>query len=143
MTLQLLADSNIALSGLEAIDGANVVEATTGHKAAGRGVCTGHHPAGTQRDSMNLHGHNERRDTSKDVTQMVMFHQVGKPAINRAYIGMSINCMKSPQQLLTEATTLPCQVPHAHKLLAAAPMTLSAQHSILPMEFIGRLSIDH
>jgi hypothetical protein len=34
VTLELLADSHIALTSLETIDGADVVKATTGNKAA-------------------------------------------------------------------------------------------------------------
>lgn len=55
MSLQLLADSDIALASLEAVDGADVVETTTGHKAARRCVSTGHDPAGSQGDSMDLY----------------------------------------------------------------------------------------
>lgn len=54
MSLQLLADSHVALTGLEAVDGADVVQATASHKAAGGGVGTGHHPAGPQGDGMDL-----------------------------------------------------------------------------------------
>ena len=54
MALQLLADSNITLSCLETINGADVVKATTGNKASRGGIGAGHHPAGPQRDSMNL-----------------------------------------------------------------------------------------
>ena len=57
MPLQLLADTDIALTSLEAVDGADVVEPATGHKAARGGIRTGHHPAGPQGDGMNLHKH--------------------------------------------------------------------------------------
>lgn len=66
MSLQLLADSDIALASLEAVDGADVVETTTGHKAARRCVSTGHDPAGSQGDSMDLYtGGRERVKTSQ------------------------------------------------------------------------------
>lgn len=54
MPLQFLADSDIALTCLEAVDGADIVQATTGNKAARRSIGTSHHPAGSEGDGMNL-----------------------------------------------------------------------------------------
>ena len=45
MAGQLARHTNIALARLQAVDGANVVQAATGHVAARRCVGTGHHPA--------------------------------------------------------------------------------------------------
>lgn len=55
MTLQFLAHSHIALTSLEAVDGADVVQTTAGYKATRWSIGTRHHPAGPQRDSMDLH----------------------------------------------------------------------------------------
>lgn len=60
VSLELFADPHIALTCLEAVDGADVVQTATGDKATGRCISTGHHPAGSQWDSMNLQG--ERRE---------------------------------------------------------------------------------
>lgn len=51
---QFSADPDVALSGLEAIDGADVVQTPTGYKVPRRGVGTGHDPGGAQRDSVDL-----------------------------------------------------------------------------------------
>ena len=54
MARQLSANSHIALTGLQTVNRTNVVQATTGHKVATRGISAGHHPAGAQWDSMHL-----------------------------------------------------------------------------------------
>ena len=59
---QLPADPDVALAGLQAVDGADVVQAAAGHKVTGRGVGAGHHPGGTQGDGVHLtrgKGHGE------------------------------------------------------------------------------------
>lgn len=53
---QLPAHSNVALARLETINGAYVVEATAGDKAARRRVCTCHDPTGAQRNGVYLVG---------------------------------------------------------------------------------------
>ena len=54
MARQLPADPDVALAGLQAVDGADVVQASTGHKVPGRGVGAGHHPGGAQGDGVHL-----------------------------------------------------------------------------------------
>lgn len=54
MARQLSADPDIALSGLETIDGADVVQTPTGHEVPRGGVGTGHDPGGAQRDGVDL-----------------------------------------------------------------------------------------
>ena len=51
---QLAADPHVALASLEAVDGAEVVEATARHVVAGGRVGTGHHPGRAQRDRVHL-----------------------------------------------------------------------------------------
>lgn len=53
---ELPAHFDIAFTRLEAVDGAHVVKASTGHKIARGRIGTGHDPGGTQRDGMNLAG---------------------------------------------------------------------------------------
>lgn len=54
MSLQLLAHSDIPLTCFERVDRADIVQTTTSHKAVGRSICTGHHPAGPQGNGMDL-----------------------------------------------------------------------------------------
>ena len=54
MARQLPADPDVALAGLQAVDGADVVQAAAGHKVAGRGVGASHHPGGAQGDGVHL-----------------------------------------------------------------------------------------
>ncbi len=54
MSRQLPADAHVALSRLEAVDGADVVQAAAGHEAPRGGVRAGHHPGGTQGDGVHL-----------------------------------------------------------------------------------------
>lgn len=51
---QLPADPDVALASLQAVDGADVVEASAGHVVSRGGVRTGHHPGGAQRDGVYL-----------------------------------------------------------------------------------------
>lgn len=51
---QLAAHAHVALTGLQVVDGADVVQATAGHVVPGRGVGARHHPRGTQRDGVDL-----------------------------------------------------------------------------------------
>ncbi len=46
----------VALLGMEIVDRADVVEATTRHVASGGGVCARHDPAGTKGNGMDLVG---------------------------------------------------------------------------------------
>lgn len=41
---QLSGDPHISLTGLQAVDGANVVQASTGHVVPGGGIGACHHP---------------------------------------------------------------------------------------------------
>lgn len=50
------ADTNVPLSGFEAVDGADVVETSAGHVVPRRGIGTGHDPGGPQGDGMDLGG---------------------------------------------------------------------------------------
>ena len=51
---QLPGHSDVPFACLQAVDGADVVQTATGDVAAGRRVGAGHHPAGPQRDGVNL-----------------------------------------------------------------------------------------
>lgn len=51
---QLTADAHISFTGLQVVDGADVVQATTGNIVPRRGVGARHHPGGAQWDSMDL-----------------------------------------------------------------------------------------
>lgn len=51
---QFSGDSDVALTGFKAVDGADVVQASTGHVVSRRSIGTGHHPRGAQRNGMNL-----------------------------------------------------------------------------------------
>lgn len=51
---QLTADSHITLTGLQVVDGADVVQASTGDVVARRGIGARHHPGGAQWDGMDL-----------------------------------------------------------------------------------------
>ena len=54
MPSQLTADTHISLTGLQVIDGADVVQASTGDVVPTRGIGARHHPGGAQRDGMDL-----------------------------------------------------------------------------------------
>lgn len=54
MARQLPADPDVALASLQAVDGADVVEAPAGHVVPRGGVSAGHHPGGAQRDGVYL-----------------------------------------------------------------------------------------
>ena len=58
--LELLADPHVPLLGPQAVDGADVVQPSTGHIAARGSVRTGHHPAGAQGDGVDLRVKGER-----------------------------------------------------------------------------------
>ena len=51
---QLAAHADVALAGLQVVDGADVVQASTGHIVPRGGVGAGHHPGGAQGDGMDL-----------------------------------------------------------------------------------------
>lgn len=54
MARQFPADPDVPLPSLQAVDGADVVEAAACDVVPGGGVCTGHHPGRAQRDGMYL-----------------------------------------------------------------------------------------
>ena len=54
MSGQLTAHADVALAGLQVVDGADVVQASTGHIVPRGGVGAGHHPGGAQGDGMDL-----------------------------------------------------------------------------------------
>lgn len=56
MSGQLAADSHISLAGLQVVDGADVVQASTGDVVPRRGVGARHHPGGAQWDGVDLEG---------------------------------------------------------------------------------------
>lgn len=51
---QLAAYADISFTGLQVVDGADVVQATTGNIVPRRGIGARHHPGGAQRDGMDL-----------------------------------------------------------------------------------------
>ena len=51
---QLSGDTHVALAGLQAVYGADVVQASAGHIVPRGGVGARHHPGRTQRDGMHL-----------------------------------------------------------------------------------------
>jgi len=53
---QLAAHADVALAGLQVVDGADVVQASARHVVPGGGVGARHHPGGAQRDGMDLAG---------------------------------------------------------------------------------------
>lgn len=54
MSSQLTANTHISLTGLQIVDGADVVQAATCDIVTGRGISARHHPRGAQRDGMDL-----------------------------------------------------------------------------------------
>lgn len=54
MTWQFPADPDVAFPSLQAVDGADVVQAAAGHVVARGGVGAGHHPGGAQGDGVDL-----------------------------------------------------------------------------------------
>lgn len=54
MCREFPADLDIALTGLEVVDGAHVVQSPTCHKVPRWGIGTGHDPGGAQWDGMYL-----------------------------------------------------------------------------------------
>ena len=56
MTGQLPCDASRAFSGRQVVDRADIIQATAGHEVSTGRICTGHDPAGAQRDRMNLVG---------------------------------------------------------------------------------------
>lgn len=54
MSRQLSRDPHVALAGLQAVYGADVVQASAGHIVPRRSVGTRHHPGRAQRDGMHL-----------------------------------------------------------------------------------------
>lgn len=56
---QLTTDTDVSLTGLQVVDGADVVQTSTGDVVPRRGIGARHHPGGAQRDGMDLE---ERRE---------------------------------------------------------------------------------
>lgn len=54
MSGQLTADAHVALTGLQVVDGADVVQASTGNVISRRSIGACHHPGGAQRDGVDL-----------------------------------------------------------------------------------------
>lgn len=54
MSRQLSRDPHVALAGLQAVYGADVVQASAGHIVPRRSVGARHHPGRAQRDGMHL-----------------------------------------------------------------------------------------
>ena len=54
MPLKLLAHTHVALLGPQTVDGADIVQTTTRHKAARRSIRAGHYPAGAKRNGVDL-----------------------------------------------------------------------------------------
>lgn len=51
---QLTADTHISLTGLQVVDGADVVQTSTGDVVPRWGIGARHHPGGAQRDGVDL-----------------------------------------------------------------------------------------
>lgn len=51
---QLTADTHISLTGLQVVDGADVVQTSAGNVVPRRGIGARHHPGGAQRDGVDL-----------------------------------------------------------------------------------------
>lgn len=51
---QLAANANVALAGLQVVDGADVVQTSAGNVISRRGIGACHHPGGAQRDGVDL-----------------------------------------------------------------------------------------
>lgn len=56
MSGQLTTHTYIPFTSLQVVNGANVVQTTTGHIVPRRCICTGHDPRGAQGDGMDLVG---------------------------------------------------------------------------------------
>ena len=54
MSGQLAAHADVALAGLQVVDGADVVQASAGDIVPRGGVGAGHHPGGAQGDGVDL-----------------------------------------------------------------------------------------
>ena len=51
---QLTADAHVSLTGLQVVDGADVVQTSTSDIVPRRGIGARHHPGGAQRDGVDL-----------------------------------------------------------------------------------------
>ena len=80
MSRQFARHTHVALTSLEAVDGADVVQATAGHIAAGGGIGTGHHPAGPERDGMHL-----EQGEGLRYRQDIMFHPGEDPILQTGH----------------------------------------------------------
>ena len=54
MSVEFAGDLDIALSGFESIDGADVVQTPAGHKCTTGGISTRHHPRGAKGDGVDF-----------------------------------------------------------------------------------------
>lgn len=51
---QLTADAHVSFTGLQVVDGADIIQASTGNVVPRRSISTCHHPGGAERDGMDL-----------------------------------------------------------------------------------------
>ena len=65
MSGQLSGDPHVALPGLQAVDGADVVQASARHIVSRGGVGARHHPGRTQRDGVHLGGREREREKQR------------------------------------------------------------------------------
>lgn len=54
MSGQLTADAHVSLTGLQVVDGTDVVQASTGNVVSRGGIGACHHPGGAQWDGVDL-----------------------------------------------------------------------------------------
>lgn len=71
---QLAGDTHVTLTGLQAVDVADVVQASARHIVPRRRVCTGHHPGGAQWDGMHLRN-THTRSTSATARVAIKIHK--------------------------------------------------------------------
>lgn len=71
---QLPADSDVALSGFQVVDGADVVQAPTGHVIARGSIGTGHDPGGPQGDGVHLQRHSPAQSTQPPLPGLTTHH---------------------------------------------------------------------
>lgn len=65
MSCQLTTHTHIPFTSFQVVNGANVVQATTGHVVPRRGVSTGHDPGRAQRDGVDLNGRNTDKTNAR------------------------------------------------------------------------------
>lgn len=88
---QLSRDPHVALAGLQAVYGADVVQASTGHIVPRRSVGTRHHPGGAQWDGMHLRDTMSREVKRHSQTRRRRGFGVGLPSCQALHIRLLIN----------------------------------------------------